>query len=63
VPLHVPPVRDQPDPLNVVTVDAAAAPALYAQAHMQSVVALANANKAKLNAALDVLRRAGVIRE
>jgi hypothetical protein len=63
MPLHVPPVRAQPDPLDVTQADAAVAPALYGQAHVQSVVNLVNANKAKLNAALAALRAAGVIKE
>jgi hypothetical protein len=63
VPLHVPPMRVQPDPLNLLQADAAAAPTLYGQAHMQAVVNLVNANKAKLNAALAALRAAGVIKE
>jgi hypothetical protein len=61
VPLHVPPIVAQPDPLDLVQADAPPAPVLYAQAQAQSVVALANANKAKLNAILAALRRAGVV--
>jgi hypothetical protein len=61
VPLHLPPVRAQPDPLDVTQANAAAAPVLYAQAQAQSIVALANANKAKLNAILATLRGAGVV--
>jgi hypothetical protein len=62
MPLYLPPVRAQPDPLDVTQANASAAGTLYAQAQVQSVVALANANKAKLNAVLAALRGAGVIR-
>jgi hypothetical protein len=61
VPLYLPPVVAQPDPLDLTQANAAAAPVLYAQAQAQSVVALANANKAKLNAILATLRGAGVV--
>jgi hypothetical protein len=63
VPLHVPPVRAQADPLDVTQANATAAGTLYAQAQAQSVVNLANANRAKLNAVLAALRGAGVIKE
>lgn len=52
----------QQDPLDLTTADAQAAGTLYAQAQVQSVVTLANANKAKLNAVLRALRDAGVVK-
>ena len=43
------------------TVDATAAPAVYAQADAETAVALANALKAKLNALLAALKAAGLM--
>ncbi len=61
MPLYLPPVTSQADPLDLATPDASAAPALYDQAQIASVVALANANKTKINAVLAALRGARVI--
>lgn len=60
MPLHVPPVVRQADPLDVTQADAANAPTLYTAAHINSLVTLANANKAKINTMLATLRGAGV---
>lgn len=62
MPLHVPPVVPQPDPRDVTQADATVAPTLYNQAQVASVVALANANKAKINAILATNRGAGIVR-
>jgi hypothetical protein len=63
VPLHVPPVIAQRDPLDLTQADAGPAPTLYSQAQVGALVTLANANKAKTNAIIAALRGAGVVVE
>lgn len=61
MPLYLPPMAVQPDPMDVTRANATAAGTLYDQAEAASVVNLANDNKAKINAILARMRDMGAL--